>query len=194
MLSLAVKRSNQAPSQWVHSDESLVGREVHLQVGGSCVLDTAQLDKQPVTFFAGGIGISPLLSMYRFWVGLQVERAGEDSSIPPSSFLYSVSDENELVFLGELVGAYEKLIGACSDPSDHSLILTTTQQERDVKQALHGKRVTWRNGRQLKAFIDDAPRNSAFYLCGPPSMLDEGSQLLEKKSVDDSDIHMERWW
>jgi ferredoxin-NADP reductase len=182
---LAVKRSLHPPSQWVHSEESQqLGRPVQVQVGGNCVLDTARLETQPVVFCAGGIGISPLLSMYRQWTQLL---QGKDS--PQASFLYSVSTEEELVF-GEELAQQAAL-------ANHRLIFTLTQQPSwsDALQTkLQDQGVDCRTGRHMKDFLLDADPTSAFYICGPPSMLDEGVDLLEKRGVDQRNLHYERWW
>jgi len=105
-VTIAVKRSKYPPAAWVHSEESKVlGRGVKVQVGGKTVLDTSNIDKQAVVFCAGGIGISPLLSMYRQWNVLQQKQHSrkEDNRLPSASFFYSVSREEELVFLDELL-------------------------------------------------------------------------------------------
>ena len=186
-VSIAVKRSNHPPSQWVHSEESKqVGRPVQVQVGGKCVLNTSQFDTQPVVFCAGGIGISPLLSMYRQWAQLQQSRTA--NSPPRASFLYSVSTEEELVFR-------EELVLAASSSSD--VIFTLTQKSNwspNLKTTLESQGVECRTGRYMKEFLQAADPTSAFYLCGPPNMLDEGVDMLEKRGIDKRNLHFERWW
>ena len=194
-ISIAVKRSNHPPSQWVHSDESkAIGRDVKVQVGGSCILDAKNLDTQPVVFCAGGVGISPLLSMYRQWTQLQQENLIRRTDTSPKAyFLYSVSSEEELVFKDELMQ-----LGANTDARNrHEIIVTLTRQStwnRQAKCRLESQGVQCRTGRYLKEFLLGANVNSAFYICGPPSMLDEGVILLQKRGVSRENLHFKRWW
>ncbi|CAB9529715.1 Oxidoreductase NAD-binding domain-containing protein 1 [Seminavis robusta] len=199
-ITLAIKESNHPPSRWVHSQESTeIGRTVHVQVGGTCVLDTTtrqKIETQPVVFCAGGIGISPVLSMYRQWT--QLLQKSNNQNPPPSSFLYSVSTEEELVFGDELV---QTLLLAhntnSSHKNRHSLCFSLTQQtawKDSSKQDLESKGVQCRTGRFMKEFLTEADDTSAFYLCGPPAMLDEGVDLLRKRGIADTNIHFERWW
>ena len=198
-VSLAVKRSSYAPATWVHSEESKeIGRAVQVQVGGKSVLDTTNLQSQPVVFCAGGIGVSPLLSMYRHWNELQSQQqqkqkeGGEaPKKCPSASFLYSVSVEDELVFLEEL------LREGSSSRSVHDLIFTLTQQHEwtdTLQQRLESEGVHCRRGRIMKEFLNSSDPKSAFYLCGPTAMLDEGVELLQYRGIDEKNIHFERWW
>ncbi len=224
-VSIAIKQSNHPPSQWVHSNESMeVGRAVQVQVGGKCVLSTLETSSspdggvlsktQPVVFCVGGIGISPLLSMYRQWSHLQQQcliDKDEGHVIPPSSFLYSVSTEDELVFQKELVETTTLLKSMEHTPtcthnlkssnsnsrSKHSLIFTITQSQEwkdDLKNEFERHGVQCKTGRFMKDFLQDANPTSSFHICGPSAMLDEGVELLQNRGVSKEHIHFERWW
>lgn len=214
-LTLAVKKSDHAPSAWVHSSESCeIGRPVQVQVGGSSVLDKTKIHQQPVVFCAGGIGISPLLSMYREWTEIQRQWEEKSSSsseesddtkdtehcpttLPKASFLYSISRQEELVFKEELVRQ-----ASLTTKARHHVILTLTQQatwDDALKNSLQAQGggnsiIECRIGRYMKEYLESADRSSSFYLCGPPRMLDEGIEILERRGVEKENVHYERWW
>ena len=131
LLEIAVKSARHAPAQWVR-DESNIDDYVQIQVGGSCVLVLSSSSSSSVTalnrptyFCAGGIGVSPLLSMYRQHVqererAEQVQTNQKESNhnihnhndrnhenqsrteFPKASFYYSVRHHNEIVYGKEL--------------------------------------------------------------------------------------------
>lgn len=177
-LTLAIKASSQAPSQWV-TTESNVGDTVNVQVGGTCVLK--HYTKQHAVFCAGGIGISPLLSMYRQHV--------QERRMKNASFLYLVSKEEELVFAEELV----KLASIHND----RLVLSLTQQDewKEIK-SLSNTNVECLTGRDvMRTFLQHDTENATYYICGPPSMLNDAIDLLEQeKGVPSSNIIYEKWW
>lgn len=175
-LMLAVKASSQKPAQWVTTDSN-VGDSVRVRVGGSFVLQKDFL--QPAVFCAGGIGISPLLSLYR----QHVQERGDNGK--HASFLYLVSTEDELVFV-------EELIELASSRDDRLLVSLTRQNE--WKKPLKG--VECFTGRQvMQTFLsDDTSSDAIYYLCGPPSMLDEAINLLQQKDICSKRIVYEKWW
>ena len=189
-LKFAVKKSRHPPSQWIHSEESKeIGRNVQVQVGGNCVLRQDNLNvNQPVVFCAGGIGISPLFSMYKYWTEVQNQRP--DNEVKPSaSFLYSVSTEDELVFGEELSDL------AANNIENHNLVLSLTQQSSwKNSSSCQLQNVQYATGRYMKKFLQSADPSSAFYICGPPAMLDEGVDFLKQRGIDKSNIHYEKWW
>lgn len=195
-LTIAVKRSNHPPSQWVHSDESKeLGREVHVKVGGQCVMtDEIVCSGQPVVFAAGGIGISPLLSMYRYWTEGQKQRENPQKIPTPSaSFFYSVSREEELVFGNELVSLVQSNSNDGRTKINHRLVFTLTKQT-EWKNIQDSEHIEYKKGRCMKEFLQEADTDSVFYLCGPPAMLDAGVEILKQRGIKKQSIHYERWW
>lgn len=174
-VTLAVKSSSQKPSQWV-TTESKEGDAVEIQVGGTCVL-RRNLDA-PALFCAGGIGISPLLSMYR-------EHVQERGNTGRASFLYLVPSEEELVFIDELVDLALR--------NGDRLVVSLTQQDKWTKP-LNG--VECLTGRSvMQSFLQsDLTNNAIYYICGPPSMLDEAVDMLEQRNVPPANILYEKWW
>ena len=178
-LMLAVKASStssQKPAQWVTSDSN-IGDSVRVRVGGSCVLQKDFL--HPAVFCAGGIGISPLVSLYR----QHVQERGDHGK--GASFLYIVYTEDELVFVEDLI--------ELASSRDDRLLLSLTRQNM-WKQPFKG--VKCFTGRQvMQTFLSDDTSSDAFYyLCGPPSMLDEAINLLQLKGISSKRIVYEKWW
>lgn len=177
LLTLAVKASSQEPSKWV-TYKSQVGDAVQVQVGGSSVL--RQDDDKPAVFVAGGIGISPLLSMYRQYTQERGKGEGQQAR-----FLHLVSNEEELVFIDELV--------QLASENGDGLVLSLTQQD-EWKRPLKG--ATCLVGRDvMRTFLQSqASQNTIYYICGPPTMLDEAIDLLEQEGVPSSNVVYEKWW
>ncbi len=71
-IELAVKRSSHCVATWLHT-ECRVGDKVHVAVGGRFFLNESQA-RRPLLMAAGGIGITPLISM--------IASAAEDQACP----------------------------------------------------------------------------------------------------------------
>jgi propane monooxygenase reductase subunit len=155
-----------------------VGDTIKIQVGGNCVL-RQEFDK-PAVFCAGGIAISPFISMYRQHVQERGNIEGEGAS-----FLYLVSSEDELVFVDELM--------ELASTNGDRVVVSLTQQD-EWKKPLEG--VECLTGRDVmrKFLKNDTPNNAIYYICGPPSMLDEAIDLLDKKGVPSNNVVYEKWW
>jgi ferredoxin-NADP reductase len=198
-LTLAVKKSNNSPATWVH-EESRIGEEVQVRVGGTCVLSGISssaedfLISPPRVFVAGGIGISPILSCYTEFLEQRASLSNSNSSGPAVKLLYSVSDETELVFADTLV----RLKKSCNSMnSDDEMIFSITQAKRWSVNASrkYSDDVQLATERIMHSFLGDQTQNSIFYLCGPPSMLDDAvAFLMETGGVEPSNIHYEKWW
>lgn len=171
---IAVKVSSHAPAMWVTHD-SREGDCVEIQVGGDCVLHSV---REPAVFCAGGIGISPLLSMYR-------QHAQErDTNHRRSAFYYSVSTEEELVYANDII--------ALSELHNDEVTMTLTKQ-LNWENPL--ERVRCLTGRKLASFLEEnLSATTRYYLCGPPSMQDEAMDRLQKHDISTDRIVCERWW
>ena len=193
MVRLAVKHSNHPPAAWIHShlpsDKEI---PVEISVGGTCTLQTE--DSRPSWFVAGGIGISPVLSQYREFLYLRDKSDATGKQKFKTSFLYSVSRADDLVFGDELI----ELSRPGSKTGLDAMMFTLTNPGAKWEDAsgnnstpMHVER---RYGRQLKDFLLSAPNDAVFYVCGPPSMIDEAAELLKDKHVPDDRIRYEKWW
>lgn len=205
-VSVAVKRSTHPPAAWVHSQEAEeTNREVKIRVGGTCTLlpmeenDDSDDDhpSRTAVFCAGGIGISPILSQYREFLRLRDKTKTDNDDVGEVSaastmFLYSVSSPDDFIFVEEL--------GALSKPGSQTgqdrMVFALTQTndwggEAVIKEFPHIER---RQGRILTDFLDQAPPGSRFYVCGPPSMIDDAVDHLEKRGIPQDCIQYEKWW
>ena len=160
----------QRVSQWLHED-ARPGDHVMIQGGsGDCVY-TAE-DGDDVTFVVGGIGITPPLSMLR--------SALEGDKAFKVRLFYSARTADELAFLADL-RTLER---------DERFSLYTT-----VTQPLPGTDWAQQTGRWSLDSITSASRpNTIFYLFGPPQMVDQFQEALERSGVGCDQIRTERWW
>ena len=175
-IQIAVKESTHPPAHWVTHD-SQVGDTVIVKVGGTCLLHSEQ--QHPAIMIAGGIGISPVLGLYRQHV---IEKR------PPVKFFYSVSTEEEVVFRNEL----EQLIR----PNDHLTITLTQSNTWNQQQQSPPNNIDYQVGRTMTAFLKETllPDNAIYYVCGPPSMQDEALETLRSHHVAPDRLVYEKWW
>ena len=127
----------------------------------------------PTALIAGGIGITPFMSMLRY-----IDEAGLDGDV---TLIYSAHTASELLFRGEL----EQLAGR--NPAMSSVFTVTGPGD----QEWHG-----RCGRIDAALIQEQglPPDSLYYLCGPPGFEEELSTALGNLGVSPGQIKVERWW
>lgn len=91
-IDLAVRESNTHPvTQYLHNNVQ-VGSEVMITEGQGRFFLTPELLSKPLTLIAGGIGITPLLSMFR-----SVDKTNSEVKV-----FYSVSSDEDLLFKEEL--------------------------------------------------------------------------------------------
>jgi ferredoxin-NADP reductase len=126
-------------------------------------------DNRPIVLLAGGVGITPLMSMLRHGVATDPSRR--------VTLLYSVKTEAEIAFKDELdalVAQYPHVRLAVT--------LTGVEPSR------------WRVGRIDSTMIRQEvgrPTEAVYVLCGPLEMIREGRKGLEGAGVPPSQIHAE---
>jgi len=169
-----------------------VGRDLKIKVGGNCTLGGQ--DNKTVVFCAGGIGVSPVLGNYRDFLSRR-QHLGNSSANPKSMFLYSVSTQTELVFGEELAQLFYN-----HQKNEDRMIFTLTKSScwqtpekfggwNSARQAIE-----LRIGRYLCEFLDAAPTDAVFYICGPPAMNDDAVAYLEAKGIPSANMKYEKWW
>ena len=127
-------------------------------------------DDRPIVLIAGGIGITPLLSMLRHAVWSEPSRR--------ITLLYSVRSHSELAFADEL-----SLI-ARRHPQARVVVTITGDAAVDL----------YRHGRidalLLRETVPDLA-GSLFFVCGPLPMIDGARALLEHLGVPSAQVHAE---
>jgi len=170
VLRLGVRASGHPTVRWLQGARP--GDEVRVRVGGTAALRGAHAGR--AVFLAGGIGVTPLLSMARH---LYLEGAGGGAA-PEGTLLYAARTRADLAFAGEL--------DACAAASGGRFRWEgVVEEERgrvtagDVRAAVGGR--------------GDAARATA-YLCGPPGMSDWAEGVLLGAGVRPDAVVLERWW
>ena len=160
-----------APTIYLH-ERAREGEMFTVQGGsGNFVLDPEW--PGPIVFIAGGIGITPIISMLRYLDQTDDRRE--------TLLLYSASIPEELVFHHEI----EEMTGR--NPRCRAIFTVT----RPHDEPWNGQ--TGRIDRDL--LLEQRPEaESLYYLCGPPPLQDDLSSVLEDLGIPPSNIRTERWW
>lgn len=129
-------------------------------------------DDRPIVLVAGGIGITPLLSMLRHAVATEPSR--------PIALLYSARSENDLAFLSEL-----RLVAERHPQVRIGITLTRPASA-----------TRWRIGRIDRSMVQqyvNHPEHSIFCICGPAQMISDTTTLLQGLGVPSSQIRFEHF-
>ena len=143
-------------------------------------------DPLPVVLIGGGVGVTPMLSMFNailrvnpereVWLFYGVRHSGED-----------ILDE-----AGVLVPNAQELIA--KHPNLHLQIHYSRPLQRDAMM-LDANPARYRRGRVTVDVLKQALPNSnyRFYICGPEEMMDQVESDLEKWGVPDEHVFSERF-
>ncbi len=129
-------------------------------------------EERDVVFIAGGIGITPLMSMLR--------HMRDTHSSLPVVVIYANRNQEEVAFRGELdemeAGEYPalRIIHLLSEP----------------KEGWAGEQGRL-DGQKLRRYCGADLEDKAFYLCGPPGMVSATIDNLRSLGVCDARIHVE---
>ncbi len=130
-------------------------------------------DDRPLALLAGGIGITPLLSMLRFALSSDPTR--------PVTLLYSARDRGALAFLNELRVIAER----------HSQVRIGITLSHDAEA-----QAPWRAGHidaaMLRQYVPH-PTHTVFCLCGPTPMMAAMEQMLRAEGVPPDQIRSEHF-
>jgi ferredoxin-NADP reductase len=170
-IELAIKASARHPvARWVH-EHAAVGDRVQVSQGQGPFVYLPEMSDN-VVLIGGGVGITPLLSIFRHV---------RDAGLPAQAHLvYSVSDSREILFRDELDAAAR---------SHDNLHLSITVTQPDPRW--HG--LTGRID-PVKLHALDVPDDTLYYLCGPKGMVEDMSTLLHDLGVPMNRIIFEKWW
>ncbi|OYW40070.1 MAG: hypothetical protein B7Z35_02110 [Hydrogenophilales bacterium 12-61-10] len=170
-IELAIKASARHPlARWVH-EAARVGDPVTVTQGQGPFVYLPEMSDN-VVLIGGGVGITPLLSIFRHV---------RDAALPTQAHLvYSVSDSREILFRDELEQAAH---------THDNLHLSITVTQPDPRW--HG--LTGRID-PVKLHALDVPDDTLYFLCGPKGMVEDMSMLLHGLGVPMSRIIFEKWW
>jgi len=170
-IELAIRASARHPvARWVH-ERARVGDPVRISQGQGPFVYLPEMSDN-VVLIGGGVGITPLLSIFRHV---------RDAQLPTRvHLLYSVSDSREILFRDEIEAATH------AHDNLHASI-TVTQPDPNW----HG--LTGRVD-PLKLHALEVPDDTLYYLCGPKGMVEDMSTLLHDLGVPMSRIIFEKWW
>ena len=125
---------------------------------------------------AGGIGITPFMSMLR--------QAAKDRLAQDLALLYSNRRPEDAAFLAELLDL-ERL-----NPRFH-LVATMTEMSKSSREWRGETRLI---GEDLIRTVGGALPAPIYYLVGPPAMVDGVRKTLNSAHIDDDDIRSEEFY
>ncbi len=125
-------------------------------------------------FIAGGIGITPLMSMLRDMYLLEIKK--------DILLIYGNRTENDIVFSAEL----REISESGSSPDLRIIHLLSRPEPSWTGEKGH------LDIDRLRKYVGDVSGKS-FYVCGPPLMMNSAESILRQMGVRGSDIHMEKF-
>ena len=171
-ISLAVRRdgSDHPVTNWLHEDAK-VGDEVEISLGGDFFYEPDEAGS--VVLIAGGIGLTPLMSIVRSTHELAIRTR--------LTLIYSASTPDELLFRDELASI------AAANPRIRC-IFTVTQTSPETWDG-HTGRI---DADLLRA--ESVDQRALFFVCGPPAMIRAMIAMLGDLGVPRPRIRYEQWW
>ena len=142
--------------------------------GGSFVLH--RKSEKPAVFLAGGIGITPFLSIIR--------QAGNDQSPHHMYLFYSNRRPEDAAFLDLLSEATKR------NPNFH-LIATMTEMDKSHRE---WKGETGSINKDMLTKHLPSLQGPIYYLAGPPAMIAAMRSMLIEAGVDEDDIRTEEFF
>ncbi|MDW7773913.1 MAG: ferredoxin reductase family protein [Desulfobulbaceae bacterium] len=133
---------------------------------------TLHPDDRDLVFIAGGIGITPLMSMLRFM--------RDTGDLRPVTLFYANRDESSIVFKKEL----ETI--AVSKSANLSLVHILEKPDRDW-QGEKGRL----NGDMIKKYCGADLQGKTFYVCGPPGLVAAILKILAALDIGQKRIRTE---
>ncbi len=167
---LAVKRVGENPvTRYIHSDAK-EGDAIHVDGGNGEIFYEAGAAKN-VVLVAGGIGIAPHMSIFRYVAEADTANA---------TLIYSASSPSELIFREEIEATTRH------NPRMKAL-LTVTDETKG-----------WRGhvGKIDANLIREAGIDSEalYYICGPPPMIHELVDTMRSLGIRRKQMRYELWW
>lgn len=169
-LSFTIKESGDFTSQL-----GIVKEGDRLQLEGPYGVFSNQGMHGPFVFIAGGIGITPLMSMLR--------TMKEQASLEKTLLFYAVRTREDLVFKEEL----EAL-----DLDSKWFRMAYIFSEERIDGAYHGYLTKEILEKEISAYNFNIA-DPTFFICGPPPMMDGAQKVLVSLGVEERNIFTERF-
>lgn len=191
IIELGVKYSEHPPAFWIHN-KCHVGSKVHMRVGGNFYYDPMLgVDQIPdLLLIAGGVGVNPLYSIVRHVADICSEPQSQNQYTGKIALLFSAKNTDELLFKDSL------LEFSHSFPSISCQFFTTNYKleektPADNKQNVQG-RISHSTIQEAISGLDRS--NFTCFICGPPPMIQDVTDILRKLEIAEHRIHFEKWW
>jgi glycine betaine catabolism B len=173
-IELAIQSSDKHPVTHYLCEEAQPGLQVKISQGqGACVYDPDMGEQ--LVLIAGGVGITPLMSILRSAVMLSPDA--------PVALLYSAHKSEDFAFAKE--------IQALAEQHENVLAVFTCTETTDepLPDWVHF------NQRIDTAFLKDKnlPLTAHYFICGPQRMIAEVEEGLLELAVPAGQIHYEKW-
>ena len=165
-------------SNWV-GDQLKAGDEIDVMPPhGSFTTDFHPARTGHYVAFAGGSGITPIMSLIR--TALKTE--------PESRFtlFYGNRDASSIIFLDQLAALKDKYLGRLE------LFHFLSDEKGDV-ELLNGMLDRQTCEEAIDAFVRDPKTVDAWFICGPGPMMDAAEAALVERGVEHGRIHIERF-
>ena len=164
---LAVKKSRCPLTQWLH-DRARPGDRVHANVGGTFVYH-AQRHGGPLLLIAGGIGITPLIAIFRY--------VRESEPEKPVTLLHSAKRVQDLVFRDEI-------LMAAMEPHIEAYFTLTAENWDGPMGRLSAAAIA-----EKTAFAE----RTHVFICGPEKMQIHLAQACQQTGIPSAQIYREQW-
>jgi ring-1,2-phenylacetyl-CoA epoxidase subunit PaaE len=145
---------------------------------GSFTVDFDPTKAARYVAFAGGSGITPVMSLIRTALSLE----------PESGFtlFYGNRDASSIIFLEQLAELKDRYLGR------FELFHFLSDEEGDV-ELLNGMLDQQTSGEAIDAFVREPVEVDAWFICGPGPMMDAAEAALVERGVAHGRIHIERF-
>ncbi|XP_068261281.1 oxidoreductase NAD-binding domain-containing protein 1 isoform X1 [Nyctibius grandis] len=188
VLELAVKHTVHPPAHWIHT-ECTLDSEVALRVGGDFFFDPQPGDSPvKVVLIAGGVGINPLFSILLHIADLHgyQEGKGNEYKMGTVKLYYSAKNTSELLFKKNILGLMNAF------PGKIACCFHVTQQSSQICKELQPHVTEGRiSEKDLEKHVS---KDTLWYICGPPPMIESISKLLFNIGVPRNCVFFEKWW
>ena len=201
-IELAIKVSSWAPANWVHTRcrpgdwvtfryidtytqcSSYIDNYLQLRFGGDFYYPFEDLkERHSLLLLAGGVGINPLLSIFRH--SGELLSAGDSSGPRRVSLLYTAATAEELLFK-------EEISEQCSKRETFTSQFFVTREKTGSEEYTH-RRMTKSDLENVLCDKEDTERKICF-ICGPPKMVEQVKNWLIELNVSAENIRYELWW